>query len=280
MNNSYFTLKDGREIRFDKMEFMGIVNVTTNSFYEVSRTPSIEEAIDKAIQHIDEGASIIDIGGESTRPGSDPVDVEAEIAAVCPVIAGIKSRYPNILISVDTYRAKTAKAAIAVGADIVNDISGLSFDNEMVKVIASENVPIIIMHTKGKPKTMQESPQYDDVVNEVLSFFNKQIKLALYNGVSRDKIILDLGIGFGKGHQHNRQLLKSIGVFLELGYPHLLAVSRKTFIGECIGAVSPINRLNGTIGLSVYARMRGVHMARVHDVLQNLEAVRTVEETL
>lgn len=278
---SYITLRDGTKKEFNnKMDFMGIVNVTDNSFYEGSRTYDVEKAVERAGKLIKEGATFIDVGGESTRPGSDPVEEQDEINRVCPVIKEIKKRYPDILISVDTYRSKTAMKAIESGADIINDISGLTFDDNMVNVLAETKVPLILMHIKGEPKTMHKNPHYDNVVKEVYKFLERQINYAYENGVEKDKIIIDLGIGFGKTGDHNIELLKNISYFDTLELPHLLAVSRKKFIGNTLGYEDASDRLFGTIGISVYARTKGIEIARVHDVKENLEAVRMVEEFL
>lgn len=278
---SYITLRDGTKKEFNnKMDFMGIINVTNNSFYEGSRTYDIEKAVERAKRLIEEGATFIDVGGESTRPGSDPVEEQDEINKVCPVIKEIKKRYPDVLISVDTYRSKTAMKAIENGADIINDISGLTFDENMVNVLAETKVPLILMHIKGEPKTMHKNPHYDNVVKEVYKFLERQINYAYENGVEKNKIIIDLGIGFGKTGEHNIELLKNISYFDSLELPHLLAVSRKKFIGNTLGHEDASDRLFGTVGISVYARTKGIEIARVHDVKENLEAVRMVEELL
>lgn len=272
-------LKDGRIKEFEpgKMEMMGIINVTPNSFFAGSRTYNHEEAVKRAEKLISEGATFIDVGGESTRPGSEPVEIDEEIKRVCPVIKEIKKLHPEIIISVDTYNAKTAREAVRSGADIINDISGLTFDEDMVKVISEEKVPVIIMHINGRPKTMQKDPHYDDVVKEVYEFLERQINYALENGVSRDKIIIDLGIGFGKNYEHNIELLSNISYFDKFELPHLLAVSRKTFIGKTIGEEDPEDRLFGTVAVSLYAQTKGIEIARVHDVKENYQAVKMME---
>lgn len=272
-------LKDGRIKEFEpgKMEMMGIINVTPNSFFAGSRTYNHEEAVKRAEKLISEGATFIDVGGESTRPGSEPVEIDEEIKRVCPVIKEIKKLHPEIIISVDTYNAKTAREAVRSGADIINDISGLTFDEDMVKVISEEKVPVIIMHINGRPKTMQKDPHYDDVVKEVYEFLERQINCALENGVSRDKIIIDLGIGFGKNYEHNIELLRNISYFDKFELPHLLAVSRKTFIGKTIGEEDPEDRLFGTVAVSLYAQTKGIEIARVHDVKENYQAVKMME---
>lgn len=276
----HIVLKDGQIKKFEQMDMMGIINVTPNSFFEGSRTYNHKDAINRAEKLISEGAKFLDVGGESTRPGSDPVEIEEEINRVCPVIKEIKKNHPDILISVDTYNAKTAREAIKNGADIVNDISGLSFDKDMVKVVKEENVPVIIMHIKGQPKTMQKDPHYDNVVEEVYEFLEKQINYAKENGIGKEKIIIDLGIGFGKNYDHNIELLKNIDYFDKLGLPHLLAVSRKRFIGETLKEDDPEDRLYGTIAITLYAKSKGIEIARVHDVKENYEAVKMYEALL
>lgn len=272
-------LKDGsvKEFKDGKMEMMGIINVTPNSFFAGSRTYELDPAVERAEEFIKQGATFIDVGGESTRPGSDPVEVEEEMRRVCPVIKEIKRRHPEVLVSVDTYNSNTAREAIKNGADIVNDISGLTFDPEMVKVIAEEKVPVIIMHINGKPKTMQKNPHYNNVVEEVYEFLENQVNFAIENGVSRDKIIIDLGIGFGKTCEHNIELLRNIDYFDKMELPHLLAVSRKTFIGKILEEEDPAGRLYGTIAVTLYAQCKGIEIARVHDVLANKQAVKMME---
>lgn len=271
------TLKDGSRKEFRRMEMMGIINVTPDSFYEGSRASGTEAALKRAEQMISEGASILDIGGESTRPGAEAVTTEEEIRRVCPVVSAIKEKHPEILISVDTYHAGTAKAAIAAGADIINDISGMTFDPEMADVVAEAGVPVILMHTGGRPDVMQQDPHYDDVVQEVYDYLDRQIRYAMDHGIDRERIIIDLGIGFGKTYEHNIELLKNIDRFAELGMPHLLAVSRKSFIGKALDEADPADRLFGTIAVTLYAQEHGVEMARVHDVKANLDAVRMME---
>lgn len=273
----HITLKDGSVYNFDSMKVMGILNATDNSFFPGSRVGSVENAVDVALNMIKDGADILDVGGESTRPGSDPVSVEDEIARVVPVIKEIRKRNKDILISVDTYRAKTAEAAIEAGADIINDISAMTFDEHMVEVAIKYNVPVILMHIKGTPKNMQKNPQYDDVVSEVKQFFKDRIDYAVSKGLDRDKLILDPGIGFGKNFEHNMELIRKIDSFYDLNLPILLAVSRKSSIGEALGNVPVEERLEGTIAVSCFAAMKNVDMVRVHDVLENKRAIKMIE---
>ncbi|WP_195851172.1 dihydropteroate synthase [Aerococcus tenax] len=271
-----FVLRDGRKIDFQQTEIMGIINITKNSFYKESRV-SEESLMQRVDQFIQEGALILDIGAESTRPGIDPVDEDIEIQNIQRAVSMIREKYPNILLSIDTYRATTAEAAILAGADIINDISGLTFDERMADVVAKYQVPVIIMHIKGKPKDMQDNPHYDDLLAEVEEFFDRQIQLALDHGVQRDKIILDPGIGFGKNYEHNVSLIKNIDFMKKYQLPILLAVSRKTFIGQRLGGLEPSQRLEGTIAVSCFAAMKGIEMVRVHDVKENLRAIRVME---
>ncbi|MHC3404024.1 dihydropteroate synthase [Aerococcus sp. Group 2] len=271
-----FVLRDGRKIDFQQTEIMGIINITKNSFYKESRV-SEENLMQRVDQFIQEGALILDIGAESTRPGIDPVDEDTEIENIQRAVSMIREKYPNILLSIDTYRATTAEAAILAGADIINDISGLTFDERMADVVAKYQVPIIIMHIKGKPKDMQNDPHYDDLITEVEEFFDRQIQLALDHGVQKNKIILDPGIGFGKNYEHNVSLIKNIDFMKKYQLPILLAVSRKTFIGQRLGGLKPGQRLEGTIAVSCFAAMKGIEMVRVHDVKENLRAIRVME---
>ena len=271
------TLKNGRVYHFNNMKIMGILNTTPDSFFAGSRVKLDSSALEKAKEMIKNGAEILDIGGESTRPGSDPVDVEEEIARVVPLIKEIRNINKDVLISVDTYRAKTAEEAIKAGADIINDISGLTFDDNMADVIRKYNVPIIIMHIKGTPKDMQKDPHYDNVIEEMKEFFRDRIDYALEKGISEDKIILDPGVGFGKNYDHNIESIKKIEEFYTFDMPILLAVSRKTTIGVALGNLPPEERLEGTMAITCYAALKGIEMIRVHDVLENCRAARMAE---
>lgn len=273
----YISLKDGTKYFFDKTKIMGIVNVTPDSFFSGSRNESTANAVKRALEMISEGADILDIGGESTRPGSDPVSEEEELNRVIPVIEEIRRINKDILISVDTYRAKTAEASIRAGADIINDISAMMFDEGMAEVVRKYNVPIILMHTKGTPKNMQVNPYYDNVVLELISYFKERIDYCKKMGISMDKLIIDPGIGFAKSYEHNIELIKKIGVFHEIKLPILLAVSRKTSLGVAIGNLPPEERLEATIAVSCHAALSGVEMVRVHDVLENKRAITMIE---
>ncbi len=268
-----------RDLKFGhKTYVMGILNVTPDSFYDGGRYVSMDVAMRRVERMISEGADIIDVGGESTRPGADPVPLETELERVVPVVKAIRDRFPDILISVDTYKSAVARQALEAGADIVNDISGLQFDPEMARVAAEFGSYVVIMHIKGTPKDMQVNPEYGDVIAEITDYFHRQIDYAVRNGIERGKIILDPGIGFGKKLWHNLRILNEIERFRdEFELPILIGASRKSMIGMVLGNVPPEQRLEGTIAISAYCAMKGVDIVRVHDVKPNVMAVRMVE---
>lgn len=270
-------LRNNRIFAFEHMEMMGIVNVTEDSFFAGSRAFGIEAALALAQRHIAEGARMIDIGGESSRPGAAPVSSSRERERVCPVVRILRERFPDIVLSVDTYHAETARAVLESGADMINDISGLTFEPEMAEVIAEAGAAVILMHTPARPDTMQDSPHYGDVVREVHGFLARQIAFARGKGIGRDQIMIDMGIGFGKSTRHNLSLLRNVRCFDDLGCPHLLAVSRKSVIGNVLGLTDPADRLPGTLALTAYGAAAGMAAARVHDVKANLEAARMRE---
>jgi len=245
---------------------MGVLNVTPDSFSDGGQYLDTKSAVFHALKMAEQGADIIDIGGESTRPGSDPVSINDELARVIPVIESIRGE-STIPISIDTYKSIVARAAIAAGANIINDISGLNFDPEMVNIVRDHRVPIIIMHIKGTPKNMQVDPQYDDLIQEVIDYFQKQIDFCRDNGVPKSKIILDPGIGFGKRLNDNFILIRELKRFTELGYPVLIGPSRKSFIGLTLGL--PVEqRFEGTAAAITAGIMNGARIIRVHDVLE------------
>lgn len=270
-------LRDGREINYENLKVMGIINCTPDSFYEGSRKSSVEEALKTAEKMLKDGAEILDIGGESTRPGSDPVSEEEEIKRVVLVIKEIKNKFKDVIISIDTYRANTARAAIEAGADIVNDISAMTYDENMVNVVKEYNVPVILMHVKGKPKDMQIDPVYKDLMKEIHLYFNERIEYCESHGITEDKIILDPGIGFGKTVEHNLKLMNRIEELKSFNLPVLLAASRKATIGKVLGDLHTEERLEGTIALSCLAVDAELQMVRVHDVKENTRAIRMLE---
>jgi dihydropteroate synthase len=220
---------------------------------------------------VEGGADIIDIGGESTRPGARPVSIEEELERVLPVIRGLR-RAVNLPISIDTHKAPVAQAALIEGADIVNDISALRFDPEMAVLVATEKVPVVLMHMQGTPRTMQMAPHYDDVLREVQDFLAAQVRFAVDAGVDPENIIIDPGIGFGKTLEHNLTLLRNLAVLAAMGHPLLVGASRKAFIGRILG-VEPEERLEGSLGAAVAAVLGGAHIIRVHDVNENRKAI-------
>ena len=274
------TLADGRVLTYDKMCVMGILNITPDSFYAGSRVPVLEDVLTRAGQMLDQGAQILDIGGESTRPGSDSVDGEEERRRVLPVVAALRKEHPEAILSVDTYRADTAEAALEAGADIINDISAMEADPHMLDVAVRTKAPIILMHMRGTPKNMQQNCQYQDVVQEVAVYLAERAQLLRECGVGRDKIILDPGIGFAKDVEQNLRLMRDLHVLTCFGYPVLLAASRKSTIGAVLGGVPADERLEGTIATSLQAVYAGAQMVRVHDVLENVRAIRMLEAIL
>lgn len=254
---------------------MGILNVTPDSFYGGSRRPDPAKAIADGVMMAASGADIIDIGGESTRPGAQPVTEAEELERVLPVVRGLR-REVAVPISIDTYKSHIARAALDDGADIVNDISALRFDPAMVSLVAAEQVPLVLMHMQGTPQTMQVEPCYDDVTREVRDFLAGQMYEAMDAGVVPEAIILDPGIGFGKTIEHNLQLLRGLPVLAALGQPLLVGVSRKAFIGKILG-LEPVDRLEGSLAAAVAADLSGANIVRVHDVAETCKAIRVAD---
>lgn len=254
---------------------MGILNVTPDSFSDGGRATNKEEAVALAARMIDDGADLLDIGGESTRPFSEAVTAEKEIERVVPVIAAIRQRF-TLPISVDTTKAAVARAALAAGADIINDISALRFDPEMVTVAKQCNCPLIIMHMQGNPKNMQVAPQYEDVVTEVFEFLQQRVAWLRNEGVTA-QIIVDPGIGFGKTVAHNLTLLKNLAAFKQLPCPVLIGHSRKSFLGKLLDL--PVDqRDEATAVLSAYCADHGANILRVHDVRRTAQAVQLIDQ--
>ena len=257
---------------------MGIVNVTPDSFSDGGKYFAPITAIDFAFKLIDEGADIIDIGGESTRPGADKVSCSEELARVIPVIEGIRSNKNKILISIDTTKSVVAKEAVEAGANIINDVSGLSFDNQMPETIAQLKVPVIIMHMKGNPSDMQENPKYKDLINEIITYFEEKINIAINTGIEREMIILDPGIGFGKTVEHNFKILSELNRFNNLELPLLIGPSRKSFIGLTLN-LPPEDRLDGTAATVAVGVNNGARIVRVHDV-KNMKRVAIIADKI
>jgi len=270
-----FRIKGG-ELELGKRTLvMGVLNVTPDSFSDGGLYLDKQLAIERAFEMVEEGADIIDIGGESTRPFSDPTSLEEELRRVIPVIEAIAPKIP-IPISIDTYKARVAYEALQAGAKIVNDISGLRFDPELAKVISESGAGLILMHIKGTPKTMQLDPQYDDVIVEIKAYLKESIDKAESEGVHPDSIVIDPGIGFGKRLNHNLEIFRRLKELEELGKPILVGPSRKSFIGEILG-VPVSDRLYGTLGAVAYCVLKGVHIVRVHDVRATRHVVDVID---
>lgn len=259
-------------------QIVGILNVTPDSFSDGGAFFTLDEAFAQARLLAEEGADIIDIGGESSRPGSEPVSEEEELRRVIPVVERLAKEL-SVPISIDTYKPAVARAALAAGAKILNDITGLR-NPEMRAAAAAARAPVILMHMQGEPKTMQENPHYGDVVSDIKEFFKEHIALAKTDGI--EEIILDPGIGFGKTLEHNLEILRRLQEFTTIGYPVLVGSSRKSFIGKLTGDLPANERLEGTIAAAVAARLNGASYVRAHDVkecrraLQVADAIRGV----
>jgi dihydropteroate synthase len=250
---------------------MAIVNVTPDSFSDGGRYFSPASAIEHALRMEDEGADILDIGGESTRPYSEPVSVEEELSRVVPVMEGLSGRV-QIPISIDTSKSQVAQAALQLGAEIINDVSGLTADPEMAKLAASEQAAVCAMHMQGTPQTMQDSPTYENVVDDILGYLRERMDSLISLGIAADRICLDPGIGFGKTHEHNLELLKNSQRFIELGTPILIGHSRKGFIGKILNDKSA-DRSAGSVAMSLFLAQQGIQLVRVHDVLATKQAM-------
>lgn len=253
---------------------MGIINVTPDSFYNGSRADSVENALAQASKMLAEGAAILDIGGQSTRPGSESIAVAEEINRVVPVIEAIMAEYPEAVISVDTYQAVVAEAAVNAGAAIINDISGGMLDADMLTTTGRLGVPYICMHMRGTPATMQQQAVYTDVTKEVLEYFIERIDKCRRAGIK--DVIADPGFGFAKTPAHNFTLLHNLDVFKVLGIPVLAGLSRKSTIYKTLG-ITAEEALNGTTVLNTIALLKGAHILRVHDVKEAVEAVKLVK---
>ncbi len=258
---------------------MGILNVTPDSFYDGGKYYDIEVALNRARKMIDDGADIIDVGGESTRPNSSHVSTDEEIRRIVPLIKEL-SRETQIPISVDTYKAEVADKAIKAGAQIINDISGLQADKEMVSVAAANNTPIVIMHIKGRPHDFPKNPIYVELIPEIISFLERKIEYAINAGIAHDKIVIDPGIGFGKGAKHNVEILKQLNKFKCLNLPIMIGTSRKSFIDKVLELSGDNNikennsRLIGTLVTLVLAVSKGANIVRVHDVKEAVQVIK------
>jgi dihydropteroate synthase len=254
---------------------MGVLNVTPDSFSDGGRFLDHEAAVEHGLRMAEEGADILDIGGESTRPGSDPVTLDQEIARVVPVVKRLIAEV-DLPISIDTRKPDVAAAAMEAGASIVNDVSGAR-DPGMLGVIAAGEAGLVLMHMLGEPKTMQAEPRYGDVVADVRGYLGERIAAAEAAGIGRNRVAIDPGLGFGKGYEHNLTLMCRIDSFLDLGVPVVVGPSRKSFIGTALGDVPVDRRVEGTAGAVAWLAGRGVHVVRVHDVGSMVKVVRVVD---
>ncbi len=256
---------------------MGILNVTPDSFSDGGQHDTLELATKQALRLLDEGADILDIGGESTRPGAAEVSIVEEIKRTVPVIMAIRAATKDFdadpLISIDTRKPDVAEAAILAGADIWNDVSALGFDSRSPEVAADLACPVILMHAQGTPEIMQDDPTYGDPVEDILDWLKQRVDIVCAAGVERSAITLDPGIGFGKRQEHNLAILRHFERFKELGFPLLMGASRKSFIGRIDGS-NPDDRLGGSIAASLWAAQAGAGILRVHDVPETVQAIR------
>ena len=253
---------------------MGVVNVTPDSFSDGGQFFHTDKAIQQAEQLFQDGATVIDIGGESSRPGSVSVSPEEQIRRVVPVIKGLQKKYPDAAISIDTTSSKVARAAVAAGACIINDISGFTHDAAMTLLARETGAGIVIMHMQGKPSNMQDNPQYKNCVADIYDWLQKRIQALTKMGIRKESIVVDPGIGFGKKLSHNLEILQRLEHFISLGTPVLIGASRKQFIGISGRAQSPQNRLPGSLAALTAAVLHGAAILRVHDVAESLQAAR------
>ena len=259
----------------EKTHVMGVLNVTPDSFSDGGIFFETAHAVDHAFAMVEEGADFIDIGGESTRPFSEGISVEEELSRVIPVIEGIAGKV-SVPISIDTCKGAVAREALKAGASIINDISALRLDPGIASAAAKTGVPVILMHMKGTPKNMQKQPVYDDLITEIKDFLEDAVQRAVKAGISKDLILVDPGVGFGKTFDHNLQIIQRLSSFSTLGMPILIGTSNKAFIGEILGKEAH-ERVTGTMATVAVAAMNGAHIVRVHKVKEAVETVRVVD---
>lgn len=255
---------------------MGVLNVTPDSFFDKGRFFGRKKAVKRALEMVAEGADIIDIGGESTRPGSEEVRVDEELRRVIPVISAIADKVKKP-ISIDTRKSKVALAAVRAGASIINDVSALRNDPLMAEAVSQSGAAVILMHMKGTPKAMQKAPRYKDIIKEISAHLEDSVKTALAAGIKKQDIIIDPGIGFGKTLAHNLAILRSLGIFKSMGFPLCVGTSRKSFIGKLLECDDPAGRLYGTIATGTVAIINGADILRVHDVREAVQAARVTD---
>jgi dihydropteroate synthase len=254
---------------------MGILNVTPDSFSDGGLYLQPQQAVKRAEEILAEGADVLDVGGASSRPGAEPTPEEVELQRVIPVVREVVRRY-GALVSIDTYRARVAAAALDVGAVMINDISALRFDADMAPLLARSRAAVVLMHMRGTPRTMQQGPAYRHVIDEVYTFLEQRLQYAVQQGIPRQRIVVDPGVGFGKGMRHNLELLRGLEHFRSLGQPLLVGTSRKSFLGRLLRR-EVWERLEGSVASAVYAALRGAALVRAHDVGPTVQAMRLVE---
>lgn len=253
---------------------MGIVNVTPDSFSDGGKFISPDLAIEHGIKLAEQGAVILDIGGESTRPGAEIVDVETEIARVVPVIEGLRGKAP--WISIDTRNAATMEAAIKAGANMINDVSALTHDERSVFVAAEAKVQVVLMHAQGTPQVMQKNPIYNNVIEDIFKYLHQRILLCETHGIGEKMLVIDPGIGFGKTLEHNVSIIRNISKFHDLNVPIMLGASRKSFIEKISGPALPAERISGSVATALWARSQGAQIYRVHDVKETVQAFKVM----
>jgi len=266
-----------QQIRFPRPALvMGVVNVTPDSFSDGGRFFEPSTAVEHALKLVEQGADIIDIGGESTRPNATLVTEDEELRRVLPVIEELKRR-SAVLLSIDTMKPRVARAAVAAGAVMVNDVGANRFDPEMAAIVKQTGATYVLMHMQGTPQTMQKNPRYENVVAEVNEFFSSGLDKLDAFGVAREQVVLDVGIGFGKTLEHNLQLLGALGDFTRWNRPLMVGASRKSFLGKLTGQAEASARLAGSLACACWGRAAGAQIFRVHDVAETRQALRTVE---
>ena len=270
-------LPRNRQLDLSRTKLMGILNVTPDSFSDGGQFIGQAAALRQVQQMLANGADIIDIGGESTRPGAKDVSLDDELARVIPVIHSIRQLYPDLPISVDTSKARVMAEAIAVGADIINDVRALQ-EPEALEVAVAAKVPVCLMHMQGQPRSMQHQPSYQQVVLEVLAFLQQRAEVCIAAGIARQQIIFDPGFGFGKSLAHNYELLSAMSQFVETGYPVLAGMSRKSMIGQLLNR-DVAERLAGSIACATIAVLKGAQIIRVHDIKETADAIKIAQAT-
>lgn len=271
-NKKSFKVRD-KVLDLSTPKVMGILNATPDSFSDGGEFNAVESALGRISLMVTQGASIVDVGGESTRPGSDPVAEQVELDRVIPILVKAVSKFPETLFSIDTTKYRVAEEALERGVHIINDISGLKQEPRFAELCKRYNAGYILMHSQGNPKTMQKNPEYEDVVADIIAFFRRQISQAEEAGLLRQQIVLDPGIGFGKTQQHNLTILKRLQEFVDLGYPLLIGASRKSMIGNILEGRSVEDRVTGTVAVHFFAMMQGAKIIRVHDVKEANDSV-------